>query len=306
MLIYVSAALAQAAGQGNIIKKISVAKQNGDDVLVIQGLLNARQLANVVIKQKAGSRNFSVTIPNALIDPEAIKSPVLKFGANSPLETVTVKERIQESKNSDVLFVVDLQIQARKEFRSSVMRPISGGKFSILLKDVAKIAAAEAARKKAEAANQQVAQADNAKKRQEVFMLKQKKEIEEKKLQQLKMARDAVGEILRQYHKPSLVQVSIINASGYKKRAYKLSVFLGNVQKRSIEEVLGAKLDIVNISNYAPKQAPLTTIFFRDNYLKAALTLAKTIPGQQRVLPMSNQAERMGVDIEIYLGKDYK
>ena len=103
-----------------------------------------------------------------------------------------------------------------------------------------------------------------------------------------------------------MLQVSRLNGTGYPKRAYQLSVFLGNLQKRNIEETLGMKVDIVNISN-APTERPIeTTIYYRENYLKSALHLAGMIDGEQRIVPMLDQAERVGVDVEIYLGKDYK
>ncbi len=51
---------------------------------------------------------------------------------------------------------------------------------------------------------------------------------------------------------------------------------------------------------------PRTTVFFRENFLKSALLLAQLMPGEQRVVPMEHQKERVGIDIEIYIGKDYK
>ena len=102
------------------------------------------------------------------------------------------------------------------------------------------------------------------------------------------------------------MQISIFNASGYSKRAYGLSVYLGKLKKEHIEESLGMKMEIVNISNARDKNNKISTIYFRNNYLKPALFLAKLIKGDQRVVPLPDQEERQGVDIEIYLGKDYK
>jgi hypothetical protein len=119
-------------------------------------------------------------------------------------------------------------------------------------------------------------------------------------------AKVSVEAILQRYRKPSVMQISLFNASGYSKRAYGLSVYLGKLKKEYIEESLGMKMEIVNISNSRDKHHKVSTIYFRNNYLKPALFLAKLIKGDQRVVPLPGQEEREGVDIEIYLGKDYK
>ena len=77
------------------------------------------------------------------------------------------------------------------------------------------------------------------------------------------------------------------------------------LKKEYIEESLGMKLEIINISNAKDMDHPQSTIYFRNNYLKSALFLAKLIKGDQRVIPIQDQLEKQGVDVEIYLGRDY-
>ncbi len=79
-----------------------------------------------------------------------------------------------------------------------------------------------------------------------------------------------------------------------------------SIKKKYIEESLGIKLEIVNIANAISESYPRTTIYFRDNFLKSALLIADMMQGEQKVVSMGNQNERIGVDIEIFLGKDYK
>ncbi|MCP4751282.1 MAG: hypothetical protein GY866_10335, partial [Proteobacteria bacterium] len=123
-----------------------------------------------------------------------------------------------------------------------------------------------------------------------------------------KMAQKSVDDLIQHYEKPSLMQITIVNASGWKKRADKLSVFLDKLQRKYIEESLGIKLDMVNVSDAKSAIHQQSTIFFKNNFLKSALFLAKLIPGEQKLAPMSMSArkERLGVDIMIFLGKDYK
>ncbi|MGK0290744.1 MAG: hypothetical protein ACI86H_002206 [bacterium] len=108
------------------------------------------------------------------------------------------------------------------------------------------------------------------------------------------------------YRKPALMQVSIFNASGKSKRAFKLSNFLAYQKKKAIERALGIRFEIINISNAHRFNYEHTVIYFRKNFLKPALLLAKLIPGDQRVARMVNPDNKSGVDIEIFLGKDYK
>ena len=132
---------------------------------------------------------------------------------------------------------------------------------------------------------------------------KQEMMVKEKSMAE---AKQTVEQMLRKFRRPSIMQLSIINAGGWPKRATKLSVYLGKEKVKYIEESLGVKLDIVNISNAKEFSHNETTIYFRDNFLKSALFLAELIPGEQRLVPIDSSRERLGVDIEIYLGKDFK
>ena len=48
-------------------------------------------------------------------------------------------------------------------------------------------------------------------------------------------------------------------------------------------------------------------MYFRPNFLKAALTLAEMIPGEQVVEPMPlSRLSRLGNDVEIYVGENFE
>ncbi|PCI27935.1 MAG: hypothetical protein COB67_07520 [SAR324 cluster bacterium] len=298
-------AQSSSVSQGNIIKKVTLTKEGADSILNIEGILDARQLSRVVIKQDRRNKSFSISLPNTLVDPETLPAPFVNFPAGSDLENIQIKEDIQE-KGEDVFFVVDLVVQATKILIPELIRPIRDNQLRLRLKDFGRLQkqaqAKRTAEEKARAEKQRLQAERKQQKEQLRFQQLQKKKVVKKKA----VLMTGVTQIKKSYHKPSIMQVSILNASGYAKRAYKLSVFLGNLQKRYIEETLGIKLDIINISNATDASMPRTTIYFRENYLKSALFLAKLIPGQQRIIPMPNQSERIGVDIEVYIGKDYK
>jgi len=287
-----------AASQGNIIQHVSISSQRGASILMIRGTLDPAQLGNVTIVKK-GATSFTVSIPNALIDPEKITSETQKFSLRDPINSVRFVENIKEL-GDDVVFTVDLEVEARNEVKVEIMKPVTSSGIRILMEDIM------AVKKKVEAEQAEVEEKKKSEEQVRQLALKKKEESQQEVRRTTAEAQKTVEEILKQYHRPSIMQLSIINASGWQKRAYKLSVYLGQEKKKEIEESLGIKLDIVNISNAKSDLHDQSTIYFRNNFLKPALLLAKLIPGEQKLVPISDKRERLGVDIEIYLGMDYK
>ncbi len=273
--------------RGNIIKSISPTTQRGESFLLIKGSFHPEQLSNISINKSEGSTNFTVTVPNSLIDPERITAPSIRFNPKSPISAIQIVESVKGEGDRGV-FTVDLIVEAKDNLVPELVKPITSSVIKIAINSTAK-----------------VQQKLNQRQEKEVA-IRQKKEIEKKKIEVRIQAKDTISEILKHYHKPSIMQISILNASGYAKRAYQLSVFLGKLKKEYIEERLGIKMEIVNISNARNKNFSQSTIYFRENYLKTALLLAKLIKGEQRIVPMNDKREKRGIDIEIYLGRDYK
>ena len=299
-----SSAFAQTdqSSQGNIINQISASSEAGVPVLLVKGVFNPTQLKNSVTVKKGEGQQFTVSIPNALIDPEKITEPFMEFSAQTPLRSVQILENIKE-KGDDVVFTVDLVFEGRKNINPELSTPITTSQLMLKLHDPT-------------AMPQKVAQADNSQpvdmKKKEMddktrrMATEEQKEAEVGMQKKDKMAKQTADEIIKHYRRPSLMQISIINASGWTKRAYQLSVFLGKLKKKFIEENLGIKLNIVNISTAKDIVQAQSTIYYKENYLKSALFLANIIEGEQRLVPMNPDKERLGVDIEIFLGKDFK
>ena len=267
--------------QGNIIKSMVVNKRGQDMVLTIQGELNPAQLAGISIRQEGKSKNFSLTLPNTMIDTETLPSSSLKFSDNPVLEGVQMEEElISDGEDKKALPIVKLAFQGKKVINPELVKPIQKNALEIRFKDT------------------------NPEKVTVKRNVQEKKVVFERK-QMLITQKTAMG-IRKIYRKPTLMQVSILNASGSSERAYKLSVYLGDIQKKYIEKTLGCKLDITNISKTAYEDIPVTTLYFKENFLKNALLLSQLIPGEQRIVPMRHQKELVGVDIKIYIGKDYR
>jgi hypothetical protein len=104
--------------------------------------------------------------------------------------------------------------------------------------------------------------------------------------------------------RPTLVQVAIVNATGVAGLASQVSVLLTDIRRLALEKQLGMRVDVVNASS-TEERLPQSVIYYRDGFLRAALTIAEELPHDQRMEPMTpGQARRMGVDVEIWLGKE--
>ena len=68
------------------------------------------------------------------------------------------------------------------------------------------------------------------------------------------------------------------------------------------------RLEVTNISSVSEGMVlPRTKIYFRPNFMKAALALSEVIPGEQLVEQMpSSHKGRMGTDVEVYVGENFE
>lgn len=104
---------------------------------------------------------------------------------------------------------------------------------------------------------------------------------------------------------PTAVRVAILNASGVAVRGTQLALVLGEYRRRELEGLIGLKLELVNVSSTERKQLPESQVNYRPGFLRAALVIARAMPGDQRVRLMSGSSlKRLGIDIEILLGKE--
>lgn len=293
---------AQEVTKGSIINSITLTETpEGDHILTIQGVLNTSALNQVRIKQKIKENKMSISLPGSLVDPDGISNPILTFGEGAPIENLQLSERIQEKEDQEITFVLDLDILTKKTLRAQILKPISAESIQIKLVDYEK-----AVGKSDLPSTPGTLALKQAREQQQEFNAKRQRELEEQKRLAMEKAQSDVQTILKSYNKPLVMRVAIINGSGVRKSAYQLSVYLNSVQKQRIEKDLGLKLNIANIANAKMKNINETTIFYRENYLKPALSLAHLIQGYQKLVPMKKDQEKVGVDVEIYLGNDYQ
>ena len=309
-LSFITVTYAQT-GSGNIIKEISLQSKNNQTYLVIQGLLSPDTLSKIGLK-KSGKK-FVISLPNSIVDPESMQNPFLSYRPGELLENIRIVEKPLET-DTGVSYGVDLVVQGRIEMTPYKVEPITSSTLRFLLKkeELGSVQSKETKKESDVTANstkmkEEPTGVQSKETKKGLDVAGSSTESSAKNQQSVTVSAPLeVKEIIQRYRKPSLLQVAILNASGYSRRAYKLSVFLGKIKKRQIEEELGIKLDIVNIADAKSDKYPQSTIYFRDNFLKSALYLAELISGEQKIVPLQNQKEKIGVDIEIFLGKDYK
>jgi hypothetical protein len=110
------------------------------------------------------------------------------------------------------------------------------------------------------------------------------------------------------YRQPIRLNVSVLNASRHVGGAQRLAILLERQQRRRIEQRVGMRLEVINISSVQEQMIlPRTKIYYRPNMLKSAVTLADIIPGEQTVEPMPlNRGTKPTTDVEIYVGQNFE
>ena len=110
------------------------------------------------------------------------------------------------------------------------------------------------------------------------------------------------------YRQPIRLNVSVLNAARHVGGAQRLAILRERQQRRRIEQRVGMRLEVINISSVQEQMIlPRTKIYYRPNMLKSAVTLADIIPGEQIVEPMPlNRGTKPTTDVEIYVGQNFE
>ena len=102
-----------------------------------------------------------------------------------------------------------------------------------------------------------------------------------------------------------MVRVALLNTGDGLAGALQLNILLSRYRRQDLEERMGLKLEVVNISNARADHIEHTVLYYRPGFLRPALVLAEVIPGEQAVEPMSPRIEaKKTVDIQILVGKE--
>jgi len=103
---------------------------------------------------------------------------------------------------------------------------------------------------------------------------------------------------------PTRVQVAILSGAQSQRVANTLAVLIGDLRRKSLETRIGLKVEVVNISRLDTPPRGRNIIYYRPPFLRAALLLAETVPGDQTVQPMgAEMLKRSGIDVEVWVAE---
>ncbi len=103
----------------------------------------------------------------------------------------------------------------------------------------------------------------------------------------------------------TLVRIAILNATGKPGGANKVALLLSEVKRRALEDQIGLQIAVVNLSTAEGVHPGPSVLYYRPEFLRAALAMARAIPGGQLIQPMRPAGlKRAGVDVEIVVGED--
>ena len=98
------------------------------------------------------------------------------------------------------------------------------------------------------------------------------------------------------------VRIAVLDISGTLTRANNIALLLTHFRRRELEEKIGMKIELANLSRDSKQPKRGNVVYYRSGFLRAALLVAKVVPGEQTVMPMPKAfAAKTGVDVEIHL-----
>lgn len=103
------------------------------------------------------------------------------------------------------------------------------------------------------------------------------------------------------------VRIAVLASPNRPAAGEQVAMILGEFQRQKLERKLGKPIRIAYVSRSSRRHKRQTQIRYRPDYLKAALQVARAIPYEQVVEPMS-PAELLQeeVDVFIYIGEDVR
>lgn len=283
---------------GHILEQIQLSSEADDTFLYIRGILSPALLPSVKLIQGDDPNHLTISIPSALTN-NLILPQTINFKPSDVLETIEIEEDILEGSRGDLQFQVNLHITSRQPIVLSPEQLQTNTQqlaFLVLEKGAAGEIETEA-------------QADSG--MPSLPLLSDRSGVTTPSGMQMKESDKVLlhpVSAMMAFQRPSVLHLSILNASPRKEAARRLAVLLDRHQRKYLEDRLDMKMDITNISSVREQMAlSKTKIYFRPNYLTAALALATVIPGEQVVEQMSLERRgRLGLDVEIYVGANFE
>jgi hypothetical protein len=103
------------------------------------------------------------------------------------------------------------------------------------------------------------------------------------------------------------VRIAVLSSPNRPAAGAQVAMILGQFQRSHLERKLGRPIRIAYVSRSSKRHKRKTQIRYRPDYLKAALRVARAIPHEQVVEPMSPaELLQKEVDVFIYIGESVR
>ncbi len=282
---------------GHVLDQVELSREGKETFLIIRGIISPALLSSINVVQEEDSLRSIISIPNGFFNNVALP-PSISFRAGDILESVQFMEDILENATGNFDFQAKLLVTSRQPVLLNFDESRTNSQ-QITYRVIEKGAAG-----KVETQREGV----------QPPLLSETMEGQMREPKRVAPMDDTDKVLLHPvsamlvFQRPLVLHLSILNASPRKDAAQRLAILMDRHQRRALENRLDMKLDITNISS-VQEQMTLhkTKIYFRPNYLTAALALASLIPGEQVVEEMSLERRgRLGLDVEIYVGANFE
>ncbi|MBF0286675.1 MAG: hypothetical protein HQM14_02560 [SAR324 cluster bacterium] len=297
LLLWGTPVHAQSNGMmdGHVLDQVELSREGKEAFLVIRGIISPALLSSIKVVQKEDSLHSTISIPNGFFNNVTLP-PTVSFRSGDVLESIQFIEDILENGAGGFDFQAKLLVTSSQPVLLNFDESRTNSQ-QIVYRVIEKGSAGKVNTQR------EGMQAPLLSETKEQMSMPKKVGMEDTD----KILLHPVSAMLV-FQRPSVLHLSILNASPRKDAAQRLAILMDRHQRRALENRLDMKLDITNISSVQEQMIlHKTKIYFRPNYLTAALALAHLIPGEQVVEEMSLERRgRLGLDVEIYVGANFE
>lgn len=300
LLLWALPLYAQNSQDGHLINQIGISTEGREQFLVLQGSFSLDLIPSIQIQPEDDPTFVTIVIPNGLVNTLELSNDI-SFLPEDLIKTIKIEETIDKN-GSSMSFEVLLRIVAR---RPILLKPDASKtnerQLAYLIVEKGATSSIENELGNSNIASLTPGMKSDGSNGMDKSMMKAGM-LESDKL----LLHPVSAAII--FQRPTKLYLSILNASPKKDAAHQLAILLDRQQRQFIENRLDMKMDVTNISSVREKiSLEKTKIYFRPNFLSAALALATVIPGDQIVEQMPlERLGRIGVDVEIFVGVNFE
>jgi len=302
LLVFFPVTSALSVKSGNMLERFELVPNKQTPSLSFEGFFEPSLFSQIQIIPGEKKTETSVIFPNTFINNIFFVEPeITSFTEEGILEKLYLEEKIRRTKTGGIDPSVILNISTMVNYKIEFDAEKSNSRrITFSMQKLRKMLISTIEKEEMEAQEQTTPQAEA----DVIFWSVFTPRIINKREKILLHPVTA----LMSYRQFDQLNVAILNASLKPNGAHRMAEMLTKRHKISIENKMGAKLNIVNISSVQEQEIlPKTKIYFHANLLKQAIKLAQVLPGEQLLEPVPNsRASKLATDVEIFVGKNFE